>query len=334
MKVRLFFHDRCFDGAASASVFTRFYRTCVDSKAEFAYTGLAHRASQLFDEELFDGDENGIVDFKYFRTPRLNWWFDHHQSAFLTPEDAEHFRRDQSGKKFYDPSYKSCTKLIATVGREQFGFDTKDLEELVSWADIVDGALFPDAETAVMMRAPALQLTLVIEADTEGKLTRWLISQMAHKPLAELTADEKVASRFRPLFDQHLRSVELIRKQGRCDQGVIFFDLTEPNIEIYNKFVPYYLFPDCLYCVSVCPSSFRTKISVGSNPWKTPSQAHNLATICERYGGGGHPRVGAVSLEPGDLDKARRIAKDIVAELQGAPEEVIPDPSSPVARGQ
>lgn len=321
MKVRLFFHDRCFDGAASASVFTRFYRACFHSDAEFAYSGLAHRASQLFDENLFDGDENGIVDFKYCNSPRLDWWFDHHQSAFLTPEDAAHFRRDQSGKKFYDPAFKSCTKLIATVGREKFGFDTKDLEDLVSWADIVDGALFQDAETAVTMKAPALRLTLVIEADAEGNLTRWLISQMAWRPLEELAAEEKIASRFRPLFEQHLRSVEIIRKHARCDQGVLFFDLTGPNVEIYNKFAPYYLFPDCLYSVSVCPSSFRTKISVGSNPWKKPAAPHNLATICERYGGGGHPRVGAVSLDPGSQDQARKIAQEIVAELQTPPQE-------------
>ncbi len=55
MKVHVFFHDRCFDGAASAAVFTRLYQDCFHSDAEFVYTGLAHRASQLFDEKLFDG---------------------------------------------------------------------------------------------------------------------------------------------------------------------------------------------------------------------------------------------------------------------------------------
>jgi hypothetical protein len=101
----------------------------------------------------------------------------------------------------------------------------------------------------------------------------------------------------------------------------VFFDLTPPKVEIYNKFAPYYLFPECLYSVSVCPSSFRTKISVGSNPWKEEAGYHNLASICERYGGGGHPRVGAVSLEPGALDKALRIAHEIVAELQTSPHD-------------
>lgn len=325
MKVRIFFHDRCFDGTASASLFTRLYRECIRADAEFSYHGLAHRASQLFDENLFDGDENAIVDFKYSTSPRLDWWFDHHQSAFLTPADGAHFRNDRSGKKFYDPNFKSCTKLIATVGKEKFGFDTTDLEELITWADTVDGALFPDAETAVTMRAPALQLTQVIEQDVQGTVTRTLVKEMAYRPLAELAAEPEIRSRFEKLFDLHLRSVDYIRQNAHCDNGVVFFDLCKPNVEVYNKFTPYYLFPDCLYSVSVCPSSFRTKISVGSNPWKKEAALHNLATICERYGGGGHPRVGAVSLEPGSLEQARRIAEEIVAELQTTPQPTTAD---------
>jgi nanoRNase/pAp phosphatase (c-di-AMP/oligoRNAs hydrolase) len=68
--------------------------------------------------------------------------------------------------------------------------------------------------------------------------------------------------------------------------------------------------------VAVSPSSFRTKISVGSNPWAREEPKHNLATICERYGGGGHPRVGAISLEPGQVEEARRIAAEVAAELR------------------
>jgi hypothetical protein len=109
MRVRIFYHDHCFDGAATAAVFAEFFRATQDPRSEFVYTGLAHRASQLFDEALFDGDQNVIVDFKYCSSPRVTWWFDHHQSAFLSPADAEHFRHDTSGKKFYDPSFKSAT---------------------------------------------------------------------------------------------------------------------------------------------------------------------------------------------------------------------------------
>jgi hypothetical protein len=108
----------------------------------------------------------------------------------------------------------------------------------------------------------------------------------------------------------------LIRDRARQDDGVVFFDLAGHDVEGYNKFIPYYLFPASTYTVSVSPSSFRTKISVGSNPWTPVEPKHNLASICERYGGGGHARVGAISLPPGEIDQARKIAAEIVAELK------------------
>lgn len=115
MKLRLLYHGHCFDGVASAAVFTRFYKERIHPNAEVNYGGLLHRPGNLFDLNLFDGDENAIVDFKYAASDKLTWWFDHHQSAFLTPEDEAHFRGDKSGKKFLDTTRKSCTEFIADV---------------------------------------------------------------------------------------------------------------------------------------------------------------------------------------------------------------------------
>src|SRR5581483_7691503 len=123
MRVRILYHDHCFDGSASAAFFSRFYEDMYAPGAQFEFTGLAHKASQLFEDGLFDGDVNAIVDFKYSPDPRLTWWFDHHQSAFLSPEDAEHFHRERSDLKFYDPSFCSCTMFIAKIARDKFGYD-------------------------------------------------------------------------------------------------------------------------------------------------------------------------------------------------------------------
>ena len=97
MLERVLYHDHCFDGAASAAIFSRLIAGTFHPDAEFRYTGMAHQASQRFDPALFDGDENAIVDFKYSSNPRLTWWFDHHQSAFLNHEDAVHYQQDSSG---------------------------------------------------------------------------------------------------------------------------------------------------------------------------------------------------------------------------------------------
>src|SRR5579883_1184732 len=316
MLVRILYHDHCFDGAASAAFFSRFIEGAVHPKAEFAFTGMYHKASQLFDDSLFDGDENAIVDFKYSSDPRLTWWFDHHQSAFLTPEDAAHFRNHPSSKKLYDPTYKSCTSFICAVARDEFGFSAPDLDELVDWANIIDGAQYPDARTAVELGSPAMKLTLVIEGAKGSDIVHKVIGWMRERCLEDIVAEPEIQELYKPLYKRHLDSIDMIKGRAHQDDGVVFFDLTGYDLEGYNKFIPYYLFPESIYTVSVSPSSFRTKVSVGSNPWAREEPRHNLASICERYGGGGHARVGAISFEPGAVEQARAVAAEITEELK------------------
>ncbi|MGD1212157.1 MAG: phosphoesterase [Candidatus Acidiferrales bacterium] len=316
MRVRVCFHDKCFDGAASAAIFSRFYRERINPNAEFLYTGMTHKASQPFEDGVFDGDENAIVDFKYSSSPQLTWWFDHHQSAFLKPEDAEHFRQDHSGKKFYDPSYKSCTKFLATIASEKFGFDAKPLAELIEWGDIIDGAQFKSPEAAVGLAEPATKLALVIEAAPEPNLVPRLIPELAVRPLGEIIELPVVKKHLGPLLERHRRSIDILRERADARGGVVYFDVSDLDLEGYNKFIPYYLYPDALYSVGVSASPVRAKVSVGTNPWKEASAEVNLASLCEKYGGGGHARVAAISFGPGDLVKARQVAKEIAATLR------------------
>jgi hypothetical protein len=318
VKVRVFYHDKCFDGACSAALFSRFYRERIRDHVEFEYVGLVHRAGALFNEEEFTGDENAIVDFKYSPSPRITWWFDHHQSAFLTPEDASHFEQDTSNTKFYDPDYRSCTKFIAEVTKQRFGFNPEPVAELVKWADIIDGALYSDPQTAVEMAEPAMKLTMVIESNQDPGFIPKLIAMLAYMPLAEIIGLPEVAERLPALRERHRKSIEILRERTECKDGTVFFDVTDHELEGYNKFVPYYLNPKCIYSVGLSKSSFRTKVSVGSNPWAPVEPTVNLAKICERYGGGGHARVGAISFPPGKFDLARQAAGEIVAELRAS----------------
>jgi hypothetical protein len=318
VRVRVFYHDKCFDGACSAAVFSRFYRERIRPDAHFIYTGLVHRAGALFDESEFDGDENVIVDFKYSPSEKVTWWFDHHLSAFLTPEDAAHFEKQQSARKFYDPDFRSCTKFLAHVAEQRFGFDPRPLAELIEWADIIDGALYKDAQSAVDMKEPAMKLTMVIESTQDPTFIPRLIPLLATMPLAEILEQPFVATLLPPLMERHRRSIDILRERTECRQGTIFFDVTDYELEGYNKFIPYYLYPDSIYSVGLSKSSFRTKVSVGSNPWANTNNMVNLARICERYGGGGHARVGAISFGPDKLEDARRAAREIVQELRAS----------------
>ena len=317
MKLRILHHDHCFDGFASAAVFSRFFTEKIAPEAEISYTGLAHKPNQEFiEEELFDGDQNAIVDFKYSPSSRLTWWFDHHQSAFLSPQDEKHFLTGIWPTKFYDPKYKSCTQFISDTAVNRYGFKPDDLGELIRWADVIDGAQYEDAKTAVELKAPALQLMLVIEASRDAAVMQRIIHGMQTQSLAEIVSDPMIDREFRPLFERHLSMIDLIREAADFRQGVIFFDLSDHDAEGYSKFIPYNLFPDCVYSVSVSLSSSRSKVSVGFNPWSRKPRRHNLASICERYNGGGHAVVCAISYRPDQIELARETAKSIATELR------------------
>lgn len=316
MKLRVLYHGHCFDGVASAATFTRFYNERIDSGAEVHYGGLLHRPGNLFDEEMFDGDENAIVDFKYSPSEKLTWWFDHHQSAFLTPEDEAHFRADRSGKKFLDASRKSCTEFIAEVGRTKFGFNDEPLRELVHWAHVIDGALYESAAQCVELKEPPLQLMQVIEVEPDEAFIEQIIRDLTQKSLNDVATSAEVRARFKPILKQHLDTLEAIRRKGIYKDGVVQFDLVEEGYEGFNKFIPYYLFPETTYSVALTRGPQRTKISVGSNPWAPRPRRHNIATICERYGGGGHAVVGAISFGSDEVEKGRTALREIVAELQ------------------
>jgi hypothetical protein len=223
-------------------------------------------------------------------------------------------------RKFFNPNYISCTSLIADIAQVKFGFDTAPLLELIRWADIVDGARYESAKAAVEMAAPAMKLTMVIESTSDSALIPRLIPLLTEMSLQQVLDQNFVQVLLGPLMERHWKGLELIRERATVESGVITFDITDQPTEGYNKFIPYYLHPEGTYNVGLSKSSFRTKVSVGTNPWtkKKPEELVNLAVICERYGGGGHARVGAISFPPDREDEARKAVGEIVAELRAA----------------
>lgn len=316
MPVHICYHDRCFDGAASAALFGHFYKKEIDPKAELAYFGLTHRAGGGMDRALLQAEASAIVDFGFENTPDLTWWFDHHQSAFRSEEDRQAFLNDNSGKKFFDPKAPSCTGFIARVLKERFGFTAPHFQETITWADIIDAARFPDAETAVRLEAPALQLMTVIEGEKDPAFLPRLIRDLSERPLPEVVALDYVQRPLAPILARHRENQERVKQRASYASGVVSFDLIDSGADSFNKFIAYWLFPEARYSVGLTREASRTKISVGSNPWSKVPRTHNLADICARYGGGGHAVVGAVSLPPDAVERAREIFKEIVETLQ------------------
>jgi hypothetical protein len=317
VRLRVLYHGNCFDGCSSAAIFSRFYREKIaGGEVEVLFRPLEHKGdAQPFPEDCFDGDENVCVDFRYSQDPRLSWWFDHHASAFQLPGDEAHFRADATGRKFYDPTAKSCAKFVSRILGTKFGWDAAPLTELIDWAEVIDGALFPSATMAVELKEPALRLMTWIENNKNPALAVRFIEDLASRPLGDIAAESYVTEPLAHLLAQHQKNIELVRAAARLDGGVVFSDLADTGVAAFNKFISYYLFPEARYSVAVTVGA-RAKVSVGCNPWSPVPRRHEINKICERYGGGGHPVVGAVSVPRTELARAREIAAEIVAELQ------------------
>ena len=205
MQVRVFYHDKCFDGACSASLFTRFHRECVTKDAAYEYHGLVHRAGALFDENEFTGDENAIVDFKYSASPK------HHLVVRSSSLGISHAA---GSRAFPRLPARPCLLLRAsssipptppapassrTSRQRGSALTPKPVADLIHWANIVDGALIESPEAAVEMAAPAMKLTLIIESTQDPAFIPRLIPLLTEMPLAEVLAQPFVASLLPPL---------------------------------------------------------------------------------------------------------------------------------------
>lgn len=318
MQLELLYHGNCFDGCASAALFGRWFQEREGARlAGVHYRPVQHQQGDAFPADAFGADVNACVDFRY--SPRLDWWFDHHASAFPTAADRDAFERDANGQKFWDPTAPSCTGFIARTLADRFGWRAPELDELVRWADVIDAARFESAAVAVRLEAPALRVMTLLEATKDPSIPTRLIGAMQRMPLAEIAAQDWVAGPLAPILERHRGAIEVVRRQARVRDGVVEIDLGDTGIEAANKFIAYDLFPEARYTVVVSRDPKRTKVSVGSNPWAREKRTHDISKLCERYGGGGHPVVGAVSLAPDRLADARRIAGEIASALRGEP---------------
>jgi len=315
--LKIFFHGNCFDGAASSAVFADFYRTHIAKDASIAYRGMQHSAGDPFEGVAMDADDNACVDFRYTDSDRLTWWFDHHVSAFQPPQLRDHFETEASKQKFFDPTIKSCTQLIVDSVGSAYGYELPEqMNGLVHWAHVVDSAEFGSAKEAVDLSAPHMKLMTWLEHNRdEGRATE-LIELMGEQSLEELCANDWVRTPLAGILEQHERNIDLVGRRSQNEAGVVSYDLVVDGLMAPNKFISYHLFPDARYTVALTRINGGLKISVGFNPWSGKEREHNIAEICERYGGGGHPVVGAITFPIEELERMQKAYAEICTFLR------------------
>lgn len=298
-------------------MFTHLRKRTAASTLRFRYLSCGYGPKlQTIPERWLNGDENAIVDFRFTPSPRVNWYFDHHVTAFANEEQQ---RRTLASHErcFYDPAYGSCTKLIADIGASRFGIDFSRHAELVRWADMIDTASFPSAAAAIDRSTPVMQLAAVIEQHGDQQLYQRVAPRLLELDVEAVATSEEIQALWRPIAAASDETQRLFEGAIEVRGDVSYVELPERPLRTSGKFVAYALAPSTLYSVSLLRMKQHFKISVGYNPWSGRERRHDIASICRRLGGGGHPVVGAVSVGLDKLDEARRLARSIAEELAG-----------------
>lgn len=318
-------HGHCFDGMASAAVFSYLLgrlRSGEPLAFKILSCGYGPNMSQV-PEGWLDGDENAILDFRFTPTSRLHWYFDHHQTGFASEEErAAALAKVPSSKTaapqvYHDAKYGSCTRLLADVAAREYGVDTSGLADLVRWAELIDTAGFASAADAVRRDEPVLQLASVVEQHGDRPFLERAVPMLASRSVEDVARDPWVQELFGPIAKLYETLGERVKARSRRVGRVVLTDLGDAPMEISAKFMSYALYPDAVYSVTLSRGKQHFKLAVGYNPWCGVPCDRNIAAICKRYGGGGHPVVGAATFKLADEAIARAAAEEVARELNG-----------------
>lgn len=323
MKVVIATHGHCFDGLASAVVLTRFLRAIEGPGHEFEYRACGYGiGQQTAADALLTGDQNALLDYRFTKSEKLTWYFDHHRTAFASDADRDAFETKRStGRYHFEPSYTSCTQLIYDVARKagltapEFG--GPGLIELVRWADIIDSASFATPEAAIDRSSPEMRFVSVVEQHAGDAFLARMVPLLEQRPLVEVAALPEVQALYGPIGERHDQFVAAVQHAAEVRDRVVFVDLTDSPLDLVGKFVTYALHPRSMYSVIVARLKRGFKISVGYNPWNGAPLDVDISAICARFGGGGHPVVGGISIPDGQRHYAQAVAKSIARELNG-----------------
>ncbi len=306
----LYLHFPCFDGVVSAVLAAEYMERQFGWKTAkivpINYSGREAWAAQEIARPA------AVVDFLYH--PDADFWADHHQTTFLTPELEANFRRSGSPSLLYDAKASSCAEVIW----RKFPRHLREprLKEMVDWARRIDGARYDSVEEAVLGNAPALRISFSFLRDSSAEYCSFLVESLRSKTLAEVAASPHVAECYRSVRKAIQSGQHLFKKAARLEKdGIVVFHVEETGKALLSRYAPYLVYPQALYSVGIMDTGKGAKITAMRNPWRR-FKSVPLGEIFRQYGGGGHQRVASVLLK--DARDATQTLGSILSDLRQA----------------
>lgn len=312
-RAHLYFHSPCFDGIAAAVIAADFlevrerwrirsFRAVdYDSKAAWLSTPLPECSA--------------VVDYIYHTG--ATFWADHHGTTFLTAAAKADFERRLPHLRtlFYRSEYSSCAKLLWEELSTSFDYRNPGYAGLVEWADKIDAARYSSVEEAILGDAPALRIRASLGDGHDPAFFERIIKALRTKTLEEVARSAEVGGAARRVRERIRAGLRQFEKSAWLeDGGIVVFDVDGTG-RVISRYAPYYVYPSARYSVGIVRSESGAKITAMRNPWRD-FQSVRLGRIFEKFGGGGHERVGAVLLADGRAPDARQVLSRIVDEIR------------------
>jgi hypothetical protein len=258
---------------------------------------------------------SAVVDYIYH--PGAAFWADHHSTTFLTASAKADLERRLPHVRtlFYRSEYSSCVKLLWEELSASFEYRNPGYAELVAWADKIDAARYSSVEEAILGDAPALRIRASLGDRHDPAFFERIIRALRTETLEDVAASAEVDEAARRVGEQIRAGLKQFEKGARLeDDGIVVFDV-DGTRKIISRYAPYYVYPSARYSVGIVRSESGAKITAMRNPWRE-FQSVSLGRIFEKFGGGGHERVGAVLLPDGRAPEARQVLSRIVDEIR------------------
>lgn len=314
----LYFHYPCFDGLVSAALAWDFLETQKGwSVGELCPVNYTVRSTWLASELKHP---YAIVDFLYH--PGADFWADHHATSMLTTEaEADYQHRKENFPLYFDEQAGSCASLLfrrlgeALAGKPHF-------QEMAAWAEKIDSARYSSVDEAILGEAPGLKINRSILLEPGADYARFLCKELRSHPLESVATLNEVKTRQDEVERRIRAGLKQVEKRIRMEPGAVAtFEAAPDKDEIINRYSAYYFAPDARYSVGIIHSDEGTAITAMRNPWREfPSLG--LGRIFEKFGGGGHQRVGSVFIAKNESQRVPDVIKSLLSQLSFTGPEV------------
>lgn len=251
------------------------------------------------------------------------YWIDHHPTGagipFITPENCQAMLTHVTS--LWDITATSTPGLMRKH-RKQLKIPTsliEEYEELIDLAEIIDAALFADAQAAHDFSSDSVKLQTLFSSThpfvDRTQLYRALVAQLTQSPsVSKLMGSDPI---YQALIDYEK---QLVTDQKRIysERTKLIGNIAVSDFTLWNpqekfpgmgRFIPYLLYPDILYAIHIQPpKNGVSSISCGINPWNKPKkfEKHLGNYFATHFGGGGHAFVAGgrlTSREAKKIDK-------------------------------